>query len=114
MTVNNYSFGKININGKVYTHDVIIMPDSINNNWWRNQSHLITLDDIQEIIDNKPDIVIIGTGKFSLMKAEEDLIDYCQNNKIELIIKNTSIAVKKYNSLSQSNHKIIAALHLTC
>jgi len=114
MTVNNYSFGKININGKVYTHDVIIMPDSIKSNWWRSQSHLLTLRDIQEIIDNKPDILIIGTGKLGLMKVKKEVIDYCKNHKIKLIIENTSEATKEFNSLSQSNNKIIAALHLTC
>ncbi|MCK4339129.1 MAG: hypothetical protein KAW87_03975 [Candidatus Cloacimonetes bacterium] len=114
MTVNNYSFGKININGKVYTHDVIIMPDSIKSNWWRNSSHLLILEDIPELIDNKPDVLIIGTGRYGLMKVEKEVINYCKNNKIKLIIENTSNAIKKFNNLSQSNNKVIAALHLTC
>ena len=114
MTINNYSFGKININDRIYTHDVIIMPDSIKSNWWRNSSHLLILEDISELIDNKPDILIIGTGRYGLMKVEKEVINYCKNNKIKLIIENTSNAVKKFNGLSKSYNKIIAALHLTC
>ena len=70
-TYNTNNTEKININGKVYTHDVIIMPDSIKSNWWRNSSHLLILEDITELINNRPDILIIGTGRYDLMKVEK-------------------------------------------
>ena len=114
MKIDNYEFGRITIDGKNFTKDVIIMPNEIKTNWWRKQSHRLILADIQEIIDDKPDILLVGTGKFGLMKVSDKVIEYCKNNQIELIIDDTSTIVRRFNELSNSEKRIIAALHLTC
>ncbi len=114
MKINNYNFGKITIKSKDYNHDVIIMSDSVKSDWWRVQFHLLTLEDIEKIIKDKPDKLLIGTGKFGLMKVKKEVIDYCKDNQIELIINDTTTVIKKFNEKSDSEKRIIAALHLTC
>ncbi|MCK4338655.1 MAG: hypothetical protein KAW87_01520, partial [Candidatus Cloacimonetes bacterium] len=65
-------------------------------------------------INNRPDILIIGTGRYGLMKVAQEVIEYCKNNQIEAIIDNTDNVIKRFNEHSDSEKRIVAALHLTC
>lgn len=107
--INSYSFGNISIDGNKFTQDLIIYPDHINSNWRRKIGHLLSEDDIAEILDYKPVLLIIGTGAYGLMKVDEKVKSF----GIELIIKNTTEAVEEYNRIYK-NKKVVCALHLTC
>jgi len=111
--IENYSFGQILINGKKYNSDLIIFEDHVNDSWWRKEGHNLCIDDIKEIIDKKPDIMIVGTGSFGLMKVSTDLIKYLESMGIETIVKKTKDACDEYNTLYKKK-KVIAAFHLTC
>jgi len=71
--INSYSFGHITIDNQKFTKDLIIYPDHINSNWRRKISHLLSEDDITEILDYKPEILIVGNGDYGLMKADDRL-----------------------------------------
>lgn len=111
--IESYNFGKIIINSEEYHSDIIIYKNSIDDKWWRKEGHNLCIDDIKEIIDKKPDILIIGTGSFGLMKVPLELIKYLKSNKIEVIIKKTKEACDEYNTLHQKKN-VVAAFHLTC
>ena len=112
--IENYSFGKILINGKEYNSDLIIFKDHIYDNWWRKEGHNLCINDIKEVINEKPDILIIGTGYFGLMKVPKEIIENIKSLGIgQVIIKKTGDAYTEYNKLYKKNN-IIAALHLTC
>jgi len=58
MIVNDYSFGRIVIEGKTYTRDVIVSRNWIKPNWWRKEGHSVCLDDIKEILERNPEVVV--------------------------------------------------------
>ena len=60
--IDSYQFGRIVINGKEYTSDVIISPNTINGNWWRKTGHELCLEDIADITTENPEALVIGTG----------------------------------------------------
>ena len=111
--INSYSFGTITIDNQKFTTDLIIYPDHINSNWRRKTGHLLVEDDITEILDYKPEVLIIGTGASGLMKVDDKLKDKLKVLGIEFIIKKTAEAVKEYNRIHKDK-KVVAALHLTC
>ena len=111
--IESYKFGEIIINGKKYNSDLIILKDRIYDNWWRKEGHNLCIDDLKKIINKKPDILIIGTGSFGLMKVPLELIKYLESNNIEVIIKRTKAACDEYNTLYQKKN-VVAAFHLTC
>lgn len=113
MIINSYSFGNITIDGKNYRSDVIIFPDKINSKWWRKNGHLLSDEDIGEILKYKPEMLIIGTGASGLMKVDQKVKDKLNSLGIGFIIKNTAEAVEEYNKLEKKD-KIICAFHLTC
>ena len=111
--IENYSFGQILIDGKEYHSDIIIYKNSIDDKWWRRESHNLCIEDIKEILDNKPKVLIIGTGYYGLMKVPLELIKLLETNNIEVIIKKTKDACDEYNTLHQRKN-VVAVFHLTC
>ncbi len=111
--IESYTFGKITINGRRYSSDVIIFPDHVKDSWWRKEGHKLSLDDLKEAFEAKPDVLVIGTGYTGLMKVPQEVKDYVRSKNIELVIENTRQAYKTYNRLSQSR-RVVAAFHLTC
>jgi len=111
--INECQFGKIVIDNSTYYSDVIIFPDKIHNNWWRNSRHSLIINDLELVINYKPEILIIGTGIFGLMHVDNITIEKIKEYGIEtIIILKTKQACKKYNLLQ--NVKKVAALHITC
>ena len=112
--IENYSFGQILINGKKYNSDLIIFKDHIYDSWWRKEGHNLCIDDIKEIINKKPDVLIIGTGSFGLMRVPKELIENIKSFGIkQVIVKKTGDACTEYNKLYQKEN-VVAAFHLTC
>jgi hypothetical protein len=111
--VEAYEFGKITISGKTYHSDVIIYPDHINAHWWRKQGHFLEIDDIQEVIEHHPEVIIFGTGQPGLMKVDGKTLEKVHEMKIETIVLPTEKACQEYNRVAE-NKKVIACLHLTC
>ena len=112
--IENYSFGQMLINGKKYNSDLIIFKDYICDSWWRKEGHNLCIDDIKEIINKKPDVLIIGTGNFGLMKVPKELIENIKLSGIkQVIVKKTGDACNEYNKLCKKKI-IVAAFHLTC
>lgn len=115
LRIQDYSFGKIIVDGRLYQSDIIIYPDHIDDEWWRESGHYLNISDLPFLDKKPPEILIIGQGRFGLMKVSEELRGYLKENLIEYRIEKTAIAVDIYNSLwEKGNRNIVAALHLTC
>lgn len=114
MNVEAYDFGTIRIEGETYTSDVIIMPDTVRGSWWRREGHNLSIEDLTDVIDAKPNVLVIGTGYYGRMKVPADTRSYLESRGIEVHAARTDKAVKEFNELQRRIGKVVAALHLTC
>ena len=114
MKIKSYEFGRIEIDGKVYTSDVIIYDDHVNSSWWRKEGHYLQIEDIEEILAVKPDVIIIGTGKFDTMKVSNEVRKELESRGIEFLYSNTDDACNRHNEIFGSSKRVVTALHLTC
>jgi hypothetical protein len=64
-------------------------------------------------LDKKPEVLIIGTEAYGLMKVPSNLIAYLESKNIRVIIKKTKDACSQYNKLCKKKN-IVADFHLTC
>ena len=108
--IEDYSFGRVVINGDVYTADVIIAGDTVHS-WWRKQGHVLHPEDLAMILQENPHVLVVGTGTSGLMKIPEKTVKFMKDHDIKLIAEKTEKAVKIFNALTE---KKAAALHLTC
>jgi hypothetical protein len=111
--IDSYEFGVIVINGRRYSSDVIIYPDRVKNDWWRKEGHQLCIDDLEDVTEEKPEVIVVGKGDPGLMRVLPETEEYIKSKGIQLIIQSTQEACKAYNQLSSSK-KVIALLHLTC
>lgn len=113
--IDSYSFGRIGIDQKIYVRDVIILPDRIQDSWWRKEGHLLQLADIESAIEESdPEIVVVGKGKFGVMKVSTKVMTYLQNKNIPLYAEKSDKAVEMFNQLTNSGKRVLGAFHLTC
>jgi len=108
-----YNFGKITIDGKTYTNDVIIFPDHVEDGWCRKEGHRLSINDLKDVVQATPEALVLGTGYFGSMKVPNEVREYLKSKKIDLIVENTKEAYKTYNRLAPTK-KVVAAFHLTC
>lgn len=113
MTIEHYSWGKITVDGKTFTSDVIIYPERVDSTWWRKEGHNVQVADLADVINALPEAVVIGTGVLGVMKVSMETVSDIEAKGIELHIMNTGKAIELINKL-QKEKKVVAALHLTC
>lgn len=114
MVIEAYKFGEIIIDWSRYTKDIILAPAGIHANWRRAEGHLLVFPDLADALaKNKPELLIIGTGKFGMMKISTEFIKHLKPEKIELIVERTGKAVNIFNDKSHTQ-KVMGAFHLTC
>lgn len=113
MRIDHYSFGKIVIDGKTYTSDVIVYPGRVDSTWWRQEGHLLQKADLKDIIAARPDILVVGTGNMGVMQVPEGTVRFLESHGITVRIEKTGKAVELFNS-RPPDKKVIGAFHLTC
>ena len=112
--IDNYQFGKIVVNGASYENDIILFGDIVQAAWRRKKGHELCVADIQKSLDQfLPTVIVVGTGKFGLMKVLPETEAFLQSRQIRLVIKKTGEAIGTYNSLMNSEN-VLGAFHLTC
>ena len=111
--IDSYSFGRIKIDGKEFTSDVIIFPNRVKSKWYRKEGHALHLEDIRDILEERLDVLIVGTGRYGLLSIPRDTRRELEAKGIELMAQRTGKATKTFNKLCKEK-KVVAALHLTC
>jgi len=44
-----YDFGVMVVNGKRYTSDLIVFPETVLSGWWRRKGHEVCVEDLKEV-----------------------------------------------------------------
>lgn len=112
--IDSYQFGRMVIDGRSYRSDLIICEHQVRPDWWRRAGHELCVADIEPAIaDFAPQVLIVGTGRFGLMRILPETESFLRSRAIQLIAEKTGIAYTTYNRLA-STTKVMAAFHLTC
>lgn len=112
--IESYSFGRVVIDGEVYTDDVLVFPDRVKDGWWREEGHSVCMEDIQEVLEHDPDTFIVGTGSSGRVSVPEDFRKELESRGIEVRKMKTAKAKDVFNRLVDEGKDIVAGLHLTC
>lgn len=115
--IESYQQGKIIIDGKTYTRDVLILLNGKikhrDDVYLDFVNHIVKQAEIMELLKGYPEIVIIGTGEKEKLKLSFHLERLITDMKADLVALSTPKAVEKYNELTQKNMRIVALFHLT-
>ncbi len=110
--IEHYDFGTIIIDGKCYTNDLKILRGRIIPNWWRREGHVLNVEDVEDILEARPRVLVVGTGFSGLMSVAHNLREELEHRGIKLIAMPTRNACEEFNSLAGED--VAFAAHLTC
>jgi len=112
--IERYEFGRIVVDGKGYSADLIIFPDRVMSDWWREEGHELRPVDLWEVVRARPKVLVVGTGHSGMMRVPPETERYIREQGIQLIVEPTAQACRTYNRLRERGEDVVAALHLTC
>jgi len=108
----DYSFGRIVVDGEAQTRDLIVLPHRVLTNWWRREGHSLALEDLTAVEDELPERLILGTGTHGRLRPPRAVIEELERRGIDVEVLQTDDAVRRYGDLDE--RRTAAALHLTC
>jgi hypothetical protein len=108
----DYRFGRVVVDGREETRDVIVLPDRVIRNWWRNDGHALVLDDLDDVLDDLPERLVVGTGAAGQMEPDPQAVRALRDRGVEVEVLRTDEAVRRYAASDPA--RTAAALHLTC
>lgn len=113
--IESTAFGVMTIDGRTYTSDLIIFPEGrVKDGWWRKRGHTLCVDDILDLLDSAPALIVAGTGTSGRMCPEANLAPFLAERGIEFIARPNSRAMEIYNDRSARGGSVGACFHLTC
>ncbi|HEY3017199.1 MAG TPA: Mth938-like domain-containing protein [Gaiellaceae bacterium] len=110
--IEGYSFGQIVVDGEEQTRDVIVLPDRVVTNWWRGDGHRLVLGDLDDVLEELPGYLLVGTGAYGQMRPDPETVEQLREWGVEVEALPTGDAVRRYGELDP--RRTAAALHLTC
>jgi hypothetical protein len=74
-----------------------------------SKEHLVAFSEIEGLLEEGPDVLIIGTGYDNMVQVEEEVAALPT-----IVILPTPQAVKRYNELRGEGKRVAAIIHSTC
>ncbi len=111
-TIEGYEFGRMVIDGQKHTRDVIVLPGRVVSNWWRRDGHSLAMEDLDDVVDELPGTLVVGTGADQRMRPDPATLDRLRERGIEVQVLPTGDAVRRYGELDPRGTALAA--HLTC
>jgi hypothetical protein len=109
------AFGRMTVGASEFASDPILHQDGrVQANWWRQQGHNLVPGDIEELLEESPAQIIVGTGHDGLMSVSPRVSEACRQRKIEVETLPTAQSVVRYNEEIGKKVPVAACFHLTC
>jgi hypothetical protein len=110
--IGGYGFGCVTIDGREETREVIVLPERVVRGWWRKDGHGLVFQDLDEVLDELPERLLVGTGAYRRRQPDPSTLEALRARGVEVEVLTTADAVRRYAELDA--RKTAAALHLTC
>jgi hypothetical protein len=110
--IEGYRFGHVVVDGEEQTRDVIVLPERMLTDWWRADGHRLVLADLDDVVEELPEHLVVGTGAYGQMRPDSEALNELRQRGIEVEALPTDEAVHRYGELDP--RRAAAALHLTC
>jgi hypothetical protein len=108
----SYRFGHLLVDGEEQVRDVIVLPSRVVTNWWRRDGHSLVVEDLEDVLDDLPRRLIVGTGHDGRMQPDPSCLEELRSRGVDVEVARTGEAVRRYEELDPAT--TAAALHLTC
>lgn len=109
--IDEVTYARMVVAGKVYRAATIVYPDSVNGRWWRKDGMKFSPEDFEEVISRNPEAVVLGIGFSAKVTVPAETEERFAREGIACHIADTPEAVEQFNSLSKTK-RVVGAFYL--
>ena len=111
--IEEFKFGFFRIQGREYYDDIKIVNGRVKQ-WGDRKRHTLKVSNLKDILESKPELIIIGSGASGLLEVPHEVMEALQQQNIKAVIQKTQQACDSFNSAIAENKKVAAIFHGTC
>ena len=108
-TITGYGDGYVEINKTPYAHAVVLSSDGAISHWSAQTFDSLEASHFAQLIDSKPELILIGTGSRQRFPKPE-LLEALISAKIGFEIMGSQAACRTYNILVGEGRQVLLAL----
>lgn len=111
--IDAYSFGRIRVCGDDFSDDLIVFPHKVEPYWRRRDARLLSVTDLETVIEYSPDLLVVGTGAAGGLQLESTAKEALRQKGIDCIEERTDLAWQIFNDQIEQDRRVVGAFHLT-
>ncbi|MGA8864540.1 MAG: MTH938/NDUFAF3 family protein [Gallionella sp.] len=120
MKIDSTEFGSITINGKTYSHDILIRSSGeivkrkkkLSKKYY-GTSHIISREEAEFIYEKKCKTLVVGSGQYGNVKLSPEAAEFLEQQDCRVVLQPTPDAIETYNK-TKDKAKTIGLFHITC
>ncbi len=116
--IDQTDFGTITIEGIVFDHDVLILPNGEVKKRKKKlskaiygTSHILSLNEAKYVYEPGIERLIIGTGQYGNVKLSDEAAGYFKRKHCRVDLKPTPTAILTWN---EARGAVLGLFHVTC
>jgi uncharacterized protein len=109
-TIRQVSPAGIKIGEVVYDETLVLTAEAVHAGWTDKSVDALAAEDFSELMDNEPDLVLLGTGKHNRFPPRELVFSFARRG-IGLEVMDTAAAARTFNVLAGEGRRVVAVLY---
>lgn len=109
--INAHAPGQVTINHSIYTSSLVVSPERLVPEWRPRSIDELASGDIDVILDEAPEIVLLGTGSMQRFPTSDILMRFGEAG-VGCEVMDNAAACRTYTVLMAERRRVIAALLL--
>ena len=113
--IEEYKIGRFVVEGEEFLGD-LKMKLGKPHYWQTRERRKLRIEDIKDLVEEQPDVFIIGTGAGGMLQVGEEITNYIYNNsgKVFVIQEKNTEAIESYNKAEKQKKKVCAIFPSGC
>lgn len=107
--IRRYTETSVTVNDEELYTSIIVMPDRLIRDWNAPSPASLALEHLNDIIEWKPEILLLGTGN-RLQFPRAELMAAVMGKRIGFEVMDTGSACRTYNVLSAEDRRVAVAI----
>ena len=110
LTIRSVSVEGIRINDRFWSETVALTAEVFIDSWQSGPLADLTEADFSELLEHSPELVIVGTGKKSVIPPRELMFAFARRG-VGLELMDTAAAARTFNVLASEGRRVAAVLY---
>ena len=110
LTIKRVNADGIQIGDELYESAIAVSPEDMLGDWPQKPIDDLVAEDFDSLLENNPEIVILGTGATNAFPPRELMFAFARKG-VGLEVMDTTAAARTFNVLATEGRKVIAVLY---